>query len=149
MLKVSDQQSIVTLHSDTIVQTHINGVAQQVWEDFRFWYPLKKKISISLSCLWRNFFFPLASLSVYFSVYKSPTTGYCSVCCRDQVYRVIPYDEAQSMEASRENFIMTHQKMNVLAGLVSGLCICWFWLQLDRVRLLGLKYWRANRMNGE
>ncbi|XP_041801580.1 transmembrane protein 240-like [Chelmon rostratus] len=72
-------------------------------------------------------------------------------CGRHQVYYVIPYNEAQSKMASRENNvlsdIMTQQEMGLIVGLLLGLCISWFLLLLDRVWFSGLNYWRANQMH--
>ncbi|XP_056246285.1 transmembrane protein 240-like isoform X1 [Seriola aureovittata] len=73
-------------------------------------------------------------------------------CGRHQAYHVIPYNGAEEMVDSRENDfvsdIMTQQEMDVISGLLLGLCIGWFLLWLDGVWHSGLIYWRANRMNG-
>uniref|UniRef100_A0A3B4U196 Transmembrane protein 240 n=1 Tax=Seriola dumerili TaxID=41447 RepID=A0A3B4U196_SERDU len=73
-------------------------------------------------------------------------------CGRHQAYHVIPYNGAEEMVDSRENDfvsdIMTRQEMDVISGLLLGLCIGWFLLWLDGVWHSGLIYWRANRMNG-
>lgn len=45
--------------------------------------------------------------------------------------------------------MMTKQEMDVIAGLLLGLCISWFLLWLDGVWHSGLRYWRANRLNGK
>lgn len=114
-------------------------------------------ISQEISILLSSFSFMGSFLStgtiVYICACKSLTNGYNSVFCRHQVYYVIPYNEAQSKMASRENNvlsdIMTQQEMGLIVGLLLGLCISWFLLLLDRVWFSGLNYWRANQMHGE
>ncbi|XP_044070462.1 transmembrane protein 240-like [Siniperca chuatsi] len=72
-------------------------------------------------------------------------------CGSHQVYHVVPYNGGQSMTDSRETYflsdIMTQQEMDVIVGMLLGLCISWFLLWLDSVWHSGLKYWRANQMN--
>ncbi|XP_037633952.1 transmembrane protein 240-like isoform X1 [Sebastes umbrosus] len=74
----------------------------------------------------------------------------CS-CGRHQVYHVVPYYGAQSMVDSREHYavsdIMTRQEMNVIVGLLLGLCISLFLQWLDSVWHSRLKSWRTNQMN--
>ncbi|XP_042262026.1 transmembrane protein 240-like [Thunnus thynnus] len=76
----------------------------------------------------------------------------CSCTCgRYQIHRIVPYHEAQSVVDSNINYfvsdIMTKQELDVIAGLLLGLCISWFLLWLDSVLHSGLRYWRAKRLN--
>ncbi|XP_075966654.1 transmembrane protein 240-like [Anarhichas minor] len=78
--------------------------------------------------------------------------GVCACTCgRHHVYHVVPYNGAQSMD-SRENYVlsdnMTWQEMNVIVGLLLGLCISLFLQSLERIRHSRLKYERENQMNG-
>ena len=95
---------------------------------------------------------PLTLLSLDFSVCQRPT-GSCSVLCRYQIHRIVPYHEAQSVVDSNINYfvsdIMTKQELDVIAGLLLGLCISWFLLWLDSVLHSGLRYWRAKRLNSK
>uniref|UniRef100_A0A7N8Y835 Transmembrane protein 240b n=1 Tax=Mastacembelus armatus TaxID=205130 RepID=A0A7N8Y835_9TELE len=73
----------------------------------------------------------------------------CSCTCgRHQIYHVVPYHGAESLVDHRETYfasdIMTQQEMDVITGLLLGLCISWVLLWLDRLRL---KYWTAKRQN--
>lgn len=45
--------------------------------------------------------------------------------------------------------VLTKQEMDMIVGLLLGLCISFFLLWLDRVWLSGFKYWTANRINSE
>ncbi|XP_035517353.1 transmembrane protein 240-like [Morone saxatilis] len=72
-------------------------------------------------------------------------------CGRHQVHHVVPYNEVQSMEVSREsNFlsdILTQQKTDVIVGLFLGICISYVLLWLNRVWFPGFKIWRTDQMN--
>lgn len=76
-----------------------------------------------------------------------------SVCRRHQVYRVVPYHEAQSLVECGINYfvsgIITKQEMDVIAGLILGICISFFLLWLDRIWHSKLKRWMKKRLNGK
>ncbi|XP_071349437.1 transmembrane protein 240-like [Trachinotus anak] len=73
-------------------------------------------------------------------------------CGRHRAYHVIPYHAAESLVDYSENHfvsnVMTQQEKDVITGLLMGLCISWFLWWLDGAWRSGLKYWRANRVNG-
>ncbi|XP_068449821.1 transmembrane protein 240-like [Clinocottus analis] len=76
--------------------------------------------------------------------------GVCSCTCgRHQVYHVVPYNGARSVEDSSENVIlsdtMTEQEMSVTVGLLLGFCISFFLQWLERI--WRLKY-REKQMSG-
>ncbi|CAK6955508.1 transmembrane protein 240-like [Scomber scombrus] len=73
----------------------------------------------------------------------------CSCTCgRRQVYRVVPYHGAQSLVDCGINYfvsdMMTKQEMDVIAGLLLGICISFFLLWLDRVCHLRARHWLNN-----
>ncbi|XP_054473640.1 transmembrane protein 240-like [Anoplopoma fimbria] len=79
--------------------------------------------------------------------------GVCACTCgRHQVYHVVTYNGAQSVVDSIENHvlsdIMTWQEMNVIGGLLLGLCISFLLQWLERIWHSRLKYRRENHMNG-
>ncbi|XP_039654098.1 transmembrane protein 240-like [Perca fluviatilis] len=77
--------------------------------------------------------------------------GVCACTCgRRQVYHVISYNGAQSMMDSIENYvvsdIMARQEINLIVGLLLGLCISLFLQWLLGVCHSQLKYWISNQM---
>uniref|UniRef100_A0A4W6EM70 Succinate dehydrogenase [ubiquinone] iron-sulfur subunit, mitochondrial n=2 Tax=Percomorphaceae TaxID=1489872 RepID=A0A4W6EM70_LATCA len=73
-------------------------------------------------------------------------------CGRHQAYHVIPYHGAEGTVDTRENYFisntMTQQEIDVITGLLLGVCISWFLLWLDSVWCSWLKYKRADQQNG-
>ncbi|XP_029287184.1 transmembrane protein 240-like [Cottoperca gobio] len=91
-----------------------------------------------------NFFLPLVR----------GEDGVCACTCgRHQIYHVVPYNGAKFMVDSNYivSDIITQQKMNIIVGLLLGLCISLFFSLflkwLDTVFESRLKYCRANHMN--
>ncbi|XP_029906638.1 transmembrane protein 240 [Myripristis murdjan] len=69
-------------------------------------------------------------------------------CGRHQVYHVLPYDGGQSAVDSTNYFAsdgVTKQEMDVILGLVLGLCISWSLLWLDGALHSVLRAWRAKQ----
>ncbi|GAA6215850.1 transmembrane protein 240 [Lates japonicus] len=73
-------------------------------------------------------------------------------CGRHQAYHVIPYHGAEGRVDTRENYFisdtMTQQEIDVITGLLLGICVSWFLLWLDSVWCSWLKYKRADQQNG-
>ncbi|XP_071376868.1 transmembrane protein 240-like [Centroberyx affinis] len=72
-------------------------------------------------------------------------------CGRHHVYHVLPYDGGQSTVDSTENYLVsdsvTKQEMDLILGLLLGLCISWSLMWLDGVRHSALRAWRANQQH--
>uniref|UniRef100_A0A3Q1HZC0 Uncharacterized protein n=1 Tax=Anabas testudineus TaxID=64144 RepID=A0A3Q1HZC0_ANATE len=72
-------------------------------------------------------------------------------CGRHQVYHVVPYYGADAAVDSREHCFLSnflsHQEMDLITGLLLGLCITWFLLWLEGLWHSGLQYWRSNRQH--
>ncbi|XP_032369176.1 transmembrane protein 240-like [Etheostoma spectabile] len=78
--------------------------------------------------------------------------GLCACTCgRHQVYHVVSYNGAESMMDSRENYVvsdvMARQEMNVILGLLLGLCIRSLMQWLHGVSHSWLKYRISNQVN--
>lgn len=71
------------------------------------------------------------------------TTCHGSVCCRHQVYHVVPYNEAM------EDNMVNWQEMNVVVGLLLGLCSSLFLQCLQRIWHSRVTYWRLDQIYGE
>ncbi|KAM3877782.1 transmembrane protein 240-like [Diretmus argenteus] len=74
----------------------------------------------------------------------------CS-CGRHHIYHVLPYDGDQSTVDSTENYFasnsVTKQEMDLILGLLLGLCISWSLLWLDGLLHSALRVWRANQLH--
>ncbi|XP_034725206.1 transmembrane protein 240-like [Etheostoma cragini] len=78
--------------------------------------------------------------------------GVCACTCgRHQVYHVVPYNGAESMMESRENYvvsdIMARQEIYVIVGLLLGLYISSLLQWLHGVCHSWLKYRISNQVN--
>ncbi|XP_031143491.1 transmembrane protein 240-like [Sander lucioperca] len=96
----------------------------------------------ALFCRFHNFILPLVR----------GADGVCACTCgRHQVYHVVSYNGAQPMMDSSENYvvsdIMARQEMNLIVGLLLGLCISLFLQWLLGVCHSRLKYWISNQIN--
>ncbi|KAL6112139.1 tmem240 [Pungitius sinensis] len=66
-------------------------------------------------------------------------------CGRHEVYHVVPYNEAQSMEDTRGDWSLR----DVVVGLLLGFCISLFLQWLQRIWHSRVTYWRLHQINGE
>nr|XP_040058943.1 transmembrane protein 240-like isoform X2 [Gasterosteus aculeatus aculeatus] len=64
-------------------------------------------------------------------------------CGRHQVYHVVPYNEAM------EDNMVNWQEMNVVVGLLLGLCSSLFLQCLQRIWHSRVTYWRLDQIYGE
>ncbi|CAI5687821.1 transmembrane protein 240 isoform X1 [Oreochromis niloticus] len=67
-------------------------------------------------------------------------------CGSEQAYHVVPYHGAMSIDCSYGDYIMTQQEMDLIAGIMLGICISWVLMWLDSVWHRALNCWRTNQL---
>lgn len=78
--------------------------------------------------------------------------GICACTCgRNQDYHVLPYYKAHTMVNSRDHYyindVMTKQEIDVMVGLLMGLCISHFLIWLHHVHWTSwFTYWTPNQL---